>query len=262
MPLNAAIRRDSRVADDSEALSTAYLRESISELIEATRILARRLESEARRVDEYDSATLTPESITSLTLQPQFDRFAELIEKIIITGPASGQTSFQVGNTSTNPGANSTIASLGVLPAGLYSVQPTVELQGTVTAADANNMRLRSQAQSVQAEFVYPGVAGTYPQGTVVVQSDGVNAILIQAIAAASGAAAIYGGELIATPIPPTFTLLLGDRQWNLTLPSTGILAIPCKLLLDRNSNRILQSTFPGNWGLELMGTADVRNRP
>jgi len=55
-------------------------------------------------------------------------------------------------------------------------------------------------------------------------------------------------------------SLQLGDRNWALTIPVSGVLLIsPVSLLLNRNDNRILSSATPGAYFLELMGWADER---
>lgn len=55
-------------------------------------------------------------------------------------------------------------------------------------------------------------------------------------------------------------SLQLGDRNWALTIPASGVLLIsPVSLLLNRNDNRILSSATPGAYFLELMGWADER---
>lgn len=60
----------------------------------------------------------------------------------------------------------------------------------------------------------------------------------------------------------PAFTLQLGRRYWNLTLPASGILVIsPISITLSRDSTRQLTSATAGNWTLELMGYADTRYR-
>lgn len=58
----------------------------------------------------------------------------------------------------------------------------------------------------------------------------------------------------------PAFTLQLGDRFWNLTLPAEGILVIsPVSIMLSRSDNRVLTPSAPGEWSLELMGYCDDR---
>lgn len=73
-------------------------------------------------------------------------------------------------------------------------------------------------------------------------------------------------GELIQSVVitgptaTPQFTLQLGDRTWNLTLPASGILVIaPIRLLLGRSDNRVLTSPTAGQWTVELMGICDDR---
>jgi hypothetical protein len=74
-------------------------------------------------------------------------------------------------------------------------------------------------------------------------------------------------GEHIESVIvtgPPTVAcpVKLGERVWNLTIPATGILVIaPIGITLDYEDDRFLTSATAGQWGLELTGYADVRQR-
>lgn len=55
-------------------------------------------------------------------------------------------------------------------------------------------------------------------------------------------------------------TLILGDRQLALTIPTTGYLILaPVAMLLGRSDTRSLQAATPGLYFLELMGIADRR---
>lgn len=92
--------------------------------------------------------------------------------------------------------------------------------------------------------------------------------------------AAISGaGSSASLSVPPTYeympekiesiiitgpaggiVLVLGDRQWSLTIPTSGILVIaPLALILGRGDARMLTSGTPGAYTLELMGIADRR---
>ncbi len=60
----------------------------------------------------------------------------------------------------------------------------------------------------------------------------------------------------------PAFTVKLGKRVWNLTLPATQILVIgPLSMKLGYEDDRFLQTAVAGDWSLELMGYADTDNR-
>lgn len=55
------------------------------------------------------------------------------------------------------------------------------------------------------------------------------------------------------------FTLTLGSRVWNLSLPASGILPItPVLFRLKESDPRFLTSTTAGDWTLELSGYADI----
>lgn len=66
--------------------------------------------------------------------------------------------------------------------------------------------------------------------------------------------------SVIVTGPAGLVTVQVGDREWSLTIPASGILVIaPVSLLLARNDRRTVTSATPGNYGLELMGWADER---
>lgn len=55
-------------------------------------------------------------------------------------------------------------------------------------------------------------------------------------------------------------TLQLGDREWSLVIPASGIIVIaPVAIYLGRNDTRMLTGSSSGNYALELMGHADRR---
>lgn len=65
---------------------------------------------------------------------------------------------------------------------------------------------------------------------------------------------------LVTGPVSTAFTLQVGDRNWGLTTDARGLAVIaPVVIMLGRNDRRILTSVTPGNWTLELMGSADER---
>jgi hypothetical protein len=134
-------------------------------------------------------------------------------------------------------------------------------LQGTVAAADANNMKFVASGAAVIPSFEYPAVVGNYQMPVFTFTSDGVTATTLKAIGAAT-AGTIYGGDITITAVSAPFTLQLGDRVWNLTLPATGILTIGCEpMTLERTDPRILSSSIAGAWSLEIIGFGDVRKR-
>lgn len=67
-------------------------------------------------------------------------------------------------------------------------------------------------------------------------------------------------GIIVSGTPAAAVTITLGDRQWPVVIPATGILVIaPIALILGRNDDRKLTSGTPGQYFLELMGYADKR---
>jgi hypothetical protein len=67
-------------------------------------------------------------------------------------------------------------------------------------------------------------------------------------------------GIIVSGPPTTSITIQLGDRQWPVIIPATGILVIaPIALILGRNDDRKIIAQTPGNYFLELMGYADSR---
>lgn len=249
------------VPDEEYPPPIGALTEAATRMADAAEIITRRQQGESLRVDEYLPQTAVPTSITSLILPPQFERYSEVIKRIIVTGPTATTLgpSTKEGQV-TNPGAGATIATLGVLPAGQYTAYWNVGLEGTVTAADADNMKVVLGAANL-AHAAFPGVVGEYPQAQFQFTADGVNSVTVVAVAAASGATAIYDAfiSVVPTNVAIPFTLQLGNRFWSLSLPPTGVLEFSADILLERNDLRRLTSATAGPWSLELTGEADVR---
>jgi hypothetical protein len=67
-------------------------------------------------------------------------------------------------------------------------------------------------------------------------------------------------GVIVNGPPSTSITIQLGDRQWPVVIPASGILVIaPIALILGRNDDRKIIAQTPGNYFLELMGYADAR---
>jgi hypothetical protein len=250
------------VPDAPHGFSSDYLAQTMSELNQTMRADLLYRQSRTLHVDEYLAQSGALTSTTSVALLPQFEIYDEVIERVLITGPSSEGLSTAYGRaTVTDPTGGATVLSLGVVPAGQYNVNWEVDLEGTVTEADADNMKFQLGATGI-GNAIYPGQVGLYPQEQLTYTSDGSSTSKVIANGAASGAGAIYGAAVSLSPAGSTvpFTLQLGDRYWNLALTNTGILEFSTKLLLSRTDKRLLTSIFPGAWTLELMGYADVRN--
>lgn len=65
---------------------------------------------------------------------------------------------------------------------------------------------------------------------------------------------------VVTGPAAGAATIQLGDRQWPVIIPATGILVIaPIAVRLGRSDNRVLTAAVAGDYSLELMGYADTR---
>jgi hypothetical protein len=133
-------------------------------------------------------------------------------------GALTTPLSVSISGTNTNPGINGIIAQItaaqlaAVAPApSLWAITWTVGLEGTVTAADADNMKICSPAGTSigPSPARFNGVIGTYPQPgfQFLPPSQAGNSISVQAIAAASGAAAVYTAQIVATLLSPSAPL-------------------------------------------------------
>jgi len=257
-----------KVPDKPAAIAPGYLEEALRELTAATRRLGNEIVDKSLRVDEYLPQPLygVPVALTTIELQPQFQKHYVVIEHVIVTGsPTVAPVEFTTGTPVTGPGANVNIisASATVLPPpGVYTVNWQVSLGGTVTAAEADNFKL-TFGNTVATAVNAPAI-GDFPQEPVqiTIPAGNANALAIKSVAAA-GAAATYAGQIQLTPaggVP--FTLQFGDRYFNgLSLPSDGCFEMsPKGILLAPSDRRILVSAFSAAWTLELIGFADVRN--
>lgn len=112
---------------------------------------------------------------------------------------SNAQASLAAEGSVTNPGAFATIANITGVPNGTYQVTATVYLSGTVTAADANNMLVTAGGTPIR--IAYPGVANV-PVTFTTVFTVNSGSILLQSNNAASGAAAVYNGAIVANPLP------------------------------------------------------------
>ena len=110
----------------------------------------------------------------------------------IVSGAAQTQ---EAANQVTSPAAGATVVQVTGLPAGDYQVTWTVELSGTLAAADTNNFQLLNGVTVVLASDNQP-VAGNYPQPGVVVTVPASGTVSIQAIALGT-VGAVYRAQLV-----------------------------------------------------------------
>lgn len=137
----------------------------------------------------------------SQTMGPRTGEFWDVTRLAVDGLVAGGGQPAANGGSATNPGAGGTVATVTPAVAGVYLINWTVGLEGTVTAADANNMELTVGASIIQvAEF--PGVVGEYTQtqlGPITVPAG--SAVKVKAVGAASGVSAIYTADISLVPV-------------------------------------------------------------
>lgn len=76
---------------------------------------------------------------------------------------AAGEVGLQAEGSRVGPGAGASIVTVSGIPAGTYSVNWTVSLQGAAAAGDTNNFQLKNGAAVVETA-INAGAAGVYPQ--------------------------------------------------------------------------------------------------
>lgn len=233
------------------------------------------------RVDEFRVQSLAGESLTTESLQPDYE-CDEIITGVIVTGPASSQTT--TVQTAPAAGANFIYTNQTGAPQSLLAAQATF-----VTDAVVGNRKV-----SLQISDAGGHVIASVIDGTLIVAS---STITIDAYQGATQTNAASGTTILPIPqniiIPPggtvqflasgidagdqwsainltfgtastgtPFTLQLGKRAWPLLLPVTGILVIaPVQFKLGRSDNRLLNAAVPGDWSFELMGYAETGRR-
>jgi hypothetical protein len=74
-----------------------------------------------------------------------------------------------------------------------------------------------------------------------------------------SGVTLTFAGS--QTEMGTPFSLQLGDRNWQLVLPNTGIMTERFNpgLLLKQSDQKVLNSAVAGNWAVELTGYRSVQ---
>jgi len=253
---------DMRTQQDETPLAEEWWHEVLRNAERSLSALTGLVQDKSRRVDEYRVQSLAGETLTIETWQPDYDMFDEIIEAVIVTGPAQPQSGLTNTGTQTSATAGQVIAQVTNIPQGAYQVQWTVQLGGTTSATEANNFALNNGASQVTTSMSGTVSGNTYPQlnEELVVGPNGT--VSITAIATAT-VGAVYRAQLTLIPVGNYgFELKLGKRAWSLELPSSGILVIaPVCINLDRNADRSLTASVPGDWSVELMGYADVRYR-
>lgn len=125
----------------------------------------------------------------------------------------------------TAPAAFATLTSVGPIPAGVYTINWTVQLSGSAGAGDANNFQLYNNGVLL-ANSVNAGAAGIYPQApvTATVPPGGGQFLEVTAGAGAGSPGAVYKGTITGASLP--LTLHVGPSAfgtaWQLAQASIG----------------------------------------
>lgn len=112
----------------------------------------------------------------------------------------SVQTSSQVEGSQNAPGAGTTIATLA-LPAGEWVLNWTVEVSGTVAAAELNNFQLFNAATPLLVSVNGNAVGQPYPQSPVIVSIPVGGANVLVKNVNAGTAASVYTASIAASPV-------------------------------------------------------------
>lgn len=143
-----------------------------------------------------------------LTAANPFQQIAgpDPLREHITMGPAMVQiTPGSTDNTGsqTSPGAGATIAQVP-LGIGTYQVQWSVELSGTIAAAELNNFQLFQSGTGANFAVLTSenaAAAGVYPQQTVTITSTNANNFIKILTVGAGTVGAVYQGSLTVTQI-------------------------------------------------------------
>lgn len=167
---------------------------------------------------------------------------------VLNNGPVSPvySPSLQAFGTATSPAAGTNITTLAGIPAGVYQVTWSIEMDGTLTdGTDNNNLQLRNTTSGITyLRGINPAVAGVYQQQSITIVLGTVSTITVQVIAQAT-AGAIYSATLVATPL---YSLGQGVNSYPVVLshrPDTLQSASPIGLLLNVNQSQKFVSQQP-----------------
>lgn len=137
-----------------------------------------------------------------LSVQPTSTDITLVTGKIRLCGwslrEASGDAPVSAEGSVTSPAAGAVILTTAGLVAGTYDITWTVELAGTLAAADTNNFALFVGGVQVATSVNAP-VAGNYPQPTVRVVATAGQTIQVKAIALGT-VGAVYSADVSALP--------------------------------------------------------------
>jgi len=236
---------------------------------------------QTNRVDEYRVQSLGGESLTTESLQPDYE-CDEIITGAIVTGPSSA-TQTVVPQAAPAAGVNFSYTNTTGAPQSIVAFTATF----TADAVVANRFP-SAQILDANNDIMYSAVDGTAVVASGVLNLRGFQGATQQNSGAGNATLPLPIGMLIPpggkfllngivdagdqwsnivltfcySGVGTGFNLQLGKRSWQLLLPETGILLIsPIQVKLGRSDQRNLIASVAGDWSLELMGYAETGRR-
>lgn len=190
-------------------------------------------------------------------------RYRRDCAKIIIgsTGPIGVGVSAQ--NSQNAPAANTQIALIAAssIAPGLYNIEWTVSLAGTVGAPENDNFQLRLGATTLETSS-NPGVVGEFPQETFgPVALNGTQGISVRSGNAVATVGSVYLATITITPVVPnngSATVVLNSKQEHLMQPNPVGAQILAPIVFDWENQQPLYAVLtPGSSGPVLIAIID-----
>lgn len=158
------------------------------------------------------------------------------------------------------PVANTVIIGTNTLPVGLYNVQWSVGLAGTLTVGtDDNNFQLRANAGAFAVNSANPAVVGEFPQDSIQIFLTTPGTIVIRNNANAT-AGSEYDAQISVSPVNSA-TLQLKDRTLQLPTQAQIVNLQQLSIPMDRDDQVVLTVSPAAPCHLEIMGVAGLRKR-
>jgi hypothetical protein len=247
-----------KVPDVDIPTPTKYLLVALTRLERILGPLSRRIADVTKPVDEYSTESVTTDNLTTVTVYPEYDKAAERIEAIIVTGPPSAPFSLQLGDRNWDALTDVTglfhASGLGILlsrgddrilTATGTGVSP-VSVAATGAAGGAAANAILPVGASITGFTVTEGTPTASSQTTVTLT--GVTGGPILYYMTGQGTATEALNIRFPDPLPPA------SAATAIEVATSGIAASgPVSVVAYGNA------PDAGNWTLELTGYADER---
>jgi len=91
---------DAKVTAGESPTPRTVIKTAFERLEKAINGLSRTVRDTSNTVDEYSTESVTADGILTLTVYPEYDKMAERIESVIVTGPPSSAFTLNLGDRS------------------------------------------------------------------------------------------------------------------------------------------------------------------